>query len=181
MISYEKEVISFLGLPSIPKREFDGSTPFDKGVAIVEMYGDREAYAACTYNPDRGHTEPVVTKVFGIEPFFKIKKIFVVPDYMSNAVDIEDMDLDEESKTKAREILDEAKELENEGVEHETVTPIEKLPEWVFPEITSKEEAMAWLKRHQAVNHIKGRIPTTEENIKLRLYSIYTELQLINK
>jgi hypothetical protein len=85
------------------------------------------------------------------------------------------MDLDEQSKKKVQQVLDEAKEIENEGTKDEN--PMANLPEWIFSEIHSKEEAVAWLKNFQSRNKQKGRIPTTEENIKLRLFSIYSELQ----
>ena len=119
---------------------------------------------------------PSINKVFGLEPFKSIKKIFIVPSYMSTEDEIKDMDLDEQSKKKATEILKEASEIENEGVDSD-IPSMDKLPEWIFPEIHNKQEAEAWLRNFQSRNKQKGRIPTTEENIKLRLYSIYTELQ----
>jgi hypothetical protein len=85
------------------------------------------------------------------------------------------MDLDEQSKKKAEQMLKEAQELETEGTKEEN--PMENLPEWIFPEIENKEQAVAWLKNFQSRNKQKGRIPTTDENIKLRLFSIYSELQ----
>ena len=94
---------------------------------------------------------------------------------MTTEEEIKDMDLDEQSKKKVQQVLDEAKEMENEGTKDEN--PIANLPEWIFPEINSKEEAVAWLKNFQSRNKQKGRIPTTDENIKLRLFSIYSEMQ----
>jgi hypothetical protein len=179
MIKYEKEIINFLNIPSIPKKEFDGKTSFSKGVAVVELEDDREAYAVCSFNTDRGDKEPRVTKTFGLEHFFKIKKVFVVPNYMSRIEDVKDMDLDDNSKKKAIEILNEAKEREEEG--SNTKDPMEELPEWVFPEINSKEQAIAWLKSYNSRNRIKGKVPVTEENIKLRLYSIYSQEKEHNK
>lgn len=176
MIHYEKEIINYLGLPSIPKREHDGKTPFDKGVAVVELYGGAQAYAACTFNPDKGDTEPTITRVFGLEPFHDIVKVYIVPEYMTNVEEIGNMDLDAKSKKKAKILLDEAADVENGGVKQDDMDNIDKLSEWVFPEIGSKEQAVAWIKRYNSVNHIKGRIPTTEENIKLRLYAIYSEI-----
>lgn len=179
MIEFEDNVIAYLGLPSIPKKEHDGKSAFDKGVAIIELFDGREAYAVCEYKPNEGQTEPTVTKVFGVEPFIRIKQVFVVPNYMTNVEEVKDMDLDEESKKKVESLLNEAEELENEGVEEtDTITPIDKLPEWVFDEISNKEQALAWLKSWNKRNGIKkGRIPSTDENIKLRLYAIYTDMQ----
>lgn len=171
---FEKEVIKHLNLPSIPKKEWDGKSSFSKGVALISLQGEREAYAVASFDANVDKT-PNIVKVFGIEPFVGIKKVFVVPSYMTTEEEIKDMDLDEQSKKKVREVLNEAKEIENEGTKEEN--PIEKLPEWIFPEIENKEQAVAWLKNFQSRNKQKGRIPTTEENIKLRLFSIYSELQ----
>lgn len=174
MIYYEKEVVGYLGIPSIPKKTWDGKSPFDKGVAVVKLKGGDEAYAVCTFNPDK-HEQPQVTKVFNLEQFSGIDRIFVVPSYIVNEDEVEDMDLDDESKKKARSLLDEASVLENEGVEEKTVT-MEDLPEWIFPEINNKEEAEAWLKRFNSKNKIRSRIPKSVENLKLRLFAIYSEL-----
>lgn len=174
MIQFEKETLDFLNLPSIPLKEWDGSTSFEKGVALISLRGEREAYAIASFDADVDKN-PTIVKVFGIEPFVEIKKVFVVPTYMTTEEEVKDMDLDEQSKKKVQQVLDEAKEIENEGTNEEN--PMEKLPEWVFPEINSKEEAVAWLRDFQSRNKQKGRIPTTDENIKLRLFSIYSELQ----
>ena len=175
-IEFEKELLAYLNLPSIPLKEWkEGDMPFEKGVAVVEYYGERLAYAVCKFDPNSGIKRPRVIKTFGTEPFIKIVKVFVVPNYMSNIEDVKDMDLDEQSKKKAEQMLKEAQEIENEGTKEEN--PMENLPEWIFPEINSKQEAVAWLRNFQSRNKQKGRIPTTEENIKLRLFSIYSELQ----
>jgi hypothetical protein len=48
------------------------------------------------------------------------------------------------------------------------------LPEWIFPEIQNIEQAMAYLREYNRMNGIrKGKIPTSEETIKMRLYNIY--------
>lgn len=174
MIGFEKEVLLFLNIPSIPKKEWDGKSSFAKGVAVLEMRDGNEAYGVCAFDADFDK-KPNVVKVFGIEPFVGIEKVLVVPAYMTTEEEIKDMDLDEQSKKKVQQVLDEAKEVENEGTKEEN--PMENLPEWIFPEIENKEQAVAWLKNFQSRNKQKGRIPTTEENIKLRLYSIYCELQ----
>lgn len=175
MIEFEKEVIKYLNIPSIPKKEWDGKSSFSKGVALLELQFGHEAYAVASFDAESDKI-PSVNKVFGLEPFKSIKKIFIVPSYMSTEDEIKDMDLDEQSKKKAAEILKEASEIENEGVES-NIPSMDALPEYIFPEIHNKQEAEAWLRNFQSRNKQKGRIPTTEENIKLRLYSIYTELQ----
>lgn len=175
MIAYEKEICEHFGLPSIPKREWDEHTEFDKGVAVVELRGERLAYAACRFNREKGDTTPKITKVFGIEPFFNIKSICVVPNYMSSLSDVKDMDLDDESKRHVEQLLNEAKEMENESVG--TEEPAMPTNEWIFDEIHNKSEAMAWLRQYNRRNGIKrGRVPQNEETLKLRLYSIYSEL-----
>lgn len=174
MVAFEKEVLEYLNIPSIPKKEFDGKSSFLKGVALLDLRGEREAYAIASFDADKDKY-PRIVKVFGIEPFASIKKIFVVPAYMSTEEEIKDMDLDEQSKKKVQQVLDEAKEIENEGTKDEN--PMANLPEWIFEEIHSKDEAIAWLRNFQSRNKQKGRIPTTDENIKLRLFSIYSELQ----
>ena len=37
MIEFEKEVIKYLNIPSIPKKEWDGKSSFSKGVALLEL------------------------------------------------------------------------------------------------------------------------------------------------
>lgn len=175
MIQFEKEVLGYLNIPSVPKKEFDGKSAFPKGVAVVETSGGQEAFAIASFNPDNGDKEPKIVKVFGIEPFRKINKVFIVPSYMNTEEEIKDMDLDEQSKKKVQQVLDEAKEMENEGTKDEN--PMENLPEWIFPEIENREQALAWLRRYNSVNKVKGKLPQSDETIKLRLYSIYTELQ----
>lgn len=174
MIQFEKEVISYFNLPSIPKKEWDGKSSFEKGIALLKLKDEREAYAVAAFDADVDK-KPNIVKVFGIEPFLNIKKVFVVPAYMTTEEEIKDMDLDEQSKKKVESVLKEAREIENEGTKDEN--PMANLPEWIFSEIHSKEEAVAWLRNFQSRNKQKGRIPTTDENIKLRLFSIYSELQ----
>lgn len=174
MTKFENEIIEYLNLPSIPAKEWDRKTGFDKGVAVVKLLCGGEAYAACTYNPEKDNA-PRVTKVFTLEQFNGIEKVLVVPSYMNSIEDVADMDLDEESKRKAEGLLKEAGELENEGSES-TVTPMEELPEWIFPEIKGKEQAVAWLKRYNSSNKIKGNVSKNPEVIKLRLYAIYSEI-----
>lgn len=181
-IDYEKEVIAYLELPSIPRHEWteENGKPFAKGVAVIELYSGREAYAVCSFNPDKGQQKPTITKVFSIEPFKCIKKILVVPDYMTSIDEVGAMDLDDESKKKAEQLLAEAEEIENEGVDSSEsgIPSIDSLPEYIFPEIESREQALAWLRQYNKRNGIrKGKLPQTDETIKLRLYSIYSAMQ----
>ena len=171
MIEFEKEVIEYLHLPSLPKKEWNQQDSFQDGVAIVSLSLGRMAYAVCTFDKETDK-EPRIKKVFGIEPFTSIEKVFVVPSYMDN--DTSDADLDAESKKRAEQLAEEAKELENQGTVEEAIEDANKLPEWIFPEIQNIEQAQAYLREYNRINRIKkGKIPTNEETIKLRLYNIY--------
>lgn len=171
MIEFEKEVINYLNLPSLPKRVWNGKDSFQDGVAVVGLSQNRQAYAVCTFCKETDK-EPRIKKVFGIEPFSGIEKVFVVPSYMDN--DTTDADLDAESKKCAEQLAEEAKELENQGTVEEAIEDANKLPEWIFPEIQNIEQAQAYLREYNRMNRIKkGKIPTNEETIKMRLYNIY--------
>ena len=171
MVEYEKEVVAYLNLPSLPKKEWNQQDSFKDGVAVVSLSLGRLAYAVCTFDKETDK-EPRIKKVFGIEPFTSIEKVFVVPSYMDN--DTSDADLDTESKKRAEQLAAEAKELENQGTIDEAIEDANKLPEWIFPEIHNIEEAQAYLREYNRINRIKkGKIPTNEETIKMRLYNIY--------
>lgn len=171
MIEFEKEVITYLNIPSIPKKEWNGKDSFQDGVAVINLTLNRQAFAVCTFNKDEDK-EPRIKKVFGVEPFMGIEKVFVVPSYMDN--DTTDADLDSESKKRAEQLAAEAKELENQGTVEEAIEDANKLPEWIFPEIQNIEQAQAYLREYNRMNRIKkGKIPTNEETIKMRLYNIY--------
>ena len=171
MVEFEKEVIEYLNLPSLPKRVWDDLSSFQDGVAVVNLSLGRQAYAVCTFDKETDK-EPRITKVFGVEPFGSIDKVFVVPAYMDN--DTSEVDLDAESKKRAEQLAAEASELENQGTVDEAIRNANNLPEWIFPEIENKEQAMAYLREYNRINRIKkGKVPTNEETIKMRLYNIY--------
>ena len=171
MVEFEKEVIMYLNLPSIPKKEWNQTDSFENGVAIINLSLGRQAYAVCSFDKETDK-EPRITKVFGVEPFSGIDKVFVVPAYMDN--NTVDADLDAESKKRAEQLVAEAQELENEGVVDEAIQKADELPEWIFDEIHNLQEAQAWLKQYNIRNGIrKGKIPSNEETVKMRLYNIY--------
>ena len=176
MVNFEKEVCEYLHIPSIPKKKFDGTTSFEKGVAIIKLIDGLEAYAIATFNKEKDE-QPRILKVFSITTFDTRKEIFIVPNYMDT--NIKDADLDEEAKKKAQEIVEEAQEIENENTQDEL--DIDLTNEWVFDEIHNADEARAWLSAYNERNGIKGRLPQKEETLKLRLLAIKTETDNKNK
>lgn len=174
IILNEKEVLDFLQLPKVPAKEWDGKTSFKDGVAVVNLYGGMQMYAIATFDSEVD-TNPRIKKVFSGEPFYDIVKIFVVPTYMAKEEDVKDFDVDEQSKKAAQAILEEAKELENEGTKDEK--PVEDENEWIFAEIHSMEEAKAWVKNYKLKNRIKGALPKDEESMKLYLAVIKEDMK----
>lgn len=171
MIYFEKEICNHLSLPSIPKKEWDGKSSFKVGVAVTKLYSG-EAYAACTFDADVDE-KPRVTKVFAQEIFYDIGKIFVVPSYMD--VDVDNADLDDESKKAAERLKQEGDELT--GTNDIDIKEMQKLPEWVFDHIHNMEEARAFLISYNQKHKIRGKVPANEETIKLRLLTIYNEMK----
>lgn len=175
MIEYEKEIIEYLGLPSIPKKRWDGKTSFTKGVAVLKTQTGGFAYAVCSGDENGdGGVSVSIRKVFSIEAFDEIADIFIVPNYMANKEDVANMDLDDASKKSAEKILEAATECENEGVEE---TPLaEPLGEYYFDNITNDEEARAFIKAYNKTNNLRTRVPKTHEGLLMRLSVIYNEL-----
>lgn len=171
MVNFEQEILAYLSLPSIPKKEWDKESAFDKGVAVVELQTGREGYAVATFNPEKGDTKPRVTKVFGSEPFGDIIRVYVVPDYMET--DMRNADLDDVSKKKAEEIINEGNEIANDETETATLPNPEN--EYSFDFIHSDEEAVAYIEAYNKKNKISGRIPQKHDAIVMRLAVIYAD------
>lgn len=171
MIQFEKEILDFLRLPSIPKKEHDGKQSFKDGVAVVNLRDGGQAYAVCTFDSETMN-EPKVKKVFGITPHKNIEKIFVVPSYMDDKV--EDMDLSPRDKERAEQLVQEARDLENGGVQVKQ-TPMPE-SEYCYDHIANDEQAMAfireWNKRHGMK---KGKVPTTHEGITTKLLAMWMD------
>ena len=176
MIQFEKEVLGYLNIPSIPLKKFDGKS-FKDGVAVVELRSGYEAYAVATFD-EENDKEPRIKKIFGLEPFIGIKEIFVVPSYMDTS-DIQHADLDNESKKAAERLAAEANELENEGVEE----PKTELPEneYFFDHIHSDEEAAAFIQARNKQQKIKSRVPKSHDALVARLGVLWAEDQKRNK
>lgn len=169
-ILFEKEVCEHLRLPAIPKKAWDNKTPFDKGIAVVNLrFGDK-CYAIARFNPQKEET-PTIVKVFGNEPFIDIESIFIVPDYMET--DVKDADLDDASKKKAEELAAQAENIVEDGVGDSKST----LPDnqYMFDNITNDEEAVAFIEAYNKKNKIGGQVPKKHETILMRLAVIYAE------
>lgn len=169
MISFEKEVCSYLNIPSLPKKEWDGKSSFKNAVATIKLGGSRLAYAVASYDEAKDDA-PRVVKSFMTEPFYGIDKIFVVPSYMDT--DVDNMDLDEQSKKAAEDLKKEADELENQGADENMEVPEN---EYCFDHIHNDEEAIAFIEAYNRENNIKGAIPKKHESIIARLTVIYAE------
>lgn len=175
MIKYEKEIIEWLNLPSIPKKKWDGKTGFRDGVAVIKHNMGEESYAVATFDPE-SDKEPRIKKVFGLEPYFEIGDIFVVPAYMNE--DVESFDLDDESKKAAQRLIEEAHELENDGAEMEVDMPKN---EYFFSNIRNDEEAVAFIKAYNKNNRIKTRIPADHETILMKLSVMWADANRDNR
>lgn len=169
MIHFEKEIVEYLNLPSLPKKIWDGRRSFKHGVIVTTLYGERKAYAVATFDANKD-AKPRVTHVFCGEPFVDAdyEHIAVVPDYM-NTEGVEDWDIDEQSKRMAAVLIEEARELENEG----TIEPRELENEWVLPEIHSREEAEAYIREYLRTHRqARMEMPETDDEIKAILIAI---------
>lgn len=175
MIFKENEICQFLGIPSIPKKKWDGKTGFKRGVGIVELLAGGQAYVVVAFNPEKDN-DCHVLKVFTQEQFetghFSTDNVFVVPDYMDT--DVENMDFDEKSKEAAKALINEALDLENA----DTAASKVELPEneYYFDNIHDDEEAQAFIKSYNTSNRIRGKVPTTHEAIIMRLSVIHSEM-----
>lgn len=176
MIKFEKEVCEYLQIPSIPKKEWNEKDSFKKGVAVVRLAVSGVGYAVCTYDED-DDVEPRIIKSFASEPFYEIEKIFVVPNYITSEKDIGEMDLDDESKKKVEQLVQEAQELTQQSEQDKEIEEMQNLPEWIFDEIHNYHEAYAWLQAWNKKNKVKGQVPTNEETIKMRLLNIYSQMK----
>ena len=171
MIQKEQEVCRYLSIPSIPKKKWDGKSSFKFGVAVTELLGGGHSYAVATFDAERD-TSPRITRTFSDGIFTAVGDVFIVPSYMDT--DVSKMDLDEDSKEAARLLVEEAKELETEGV-----SALSTLPEneYLFEHIHNDDEAIAFIRSYNRANGIKGKVPTNHERITMRLSVIWSEKQ----
>lgn len=178
MIEKENEVCQYLGIPSIPKKKWDGKSSFKRGVGVVSLITGRQAYVVVSFDAEKDPDGCCrVVKVFSMEQFnlgnFGIDEVFVVPDYMDT--DVDNMDFDEKSKEAAKALVNEALDLENSDTAASKVTLPEN--EYYFDNIHNDEEGMAFIKSYNSTNKVRGgKVPTTHESIIMRLSVIYSEL-----
>jgi len=170
-IRFEKEVCQYLSLPSIPLKEWDGKSSFKDGVAVTKLSLGDLAYAVCTFNADTDK-EPRIKKVFAEERFSGIDKIFVVPSYMDTK-DIENADLDEQSKEAAERLAQETEEMTETPENEEKV----EMPEYFFDHIHNDEEAIAFITAYNRDNNIRGAVPSKHETLVMRLGVIFNDMK----
>lgn len=167
MILYKDEVCRYLSLPAIPKKIWDGKKSFAYGIATLALIDGGEAYAVVSFDAERD-SEPIIKRVFGFEQFDHIKTIAIVPTYMD--VDIDNMDLDDDSKEQARFLLEEAEEV--------AIDPSQMIQtsEYLFDNIHNDEEARAFIRAYNQKQKIKGGIPRTHDGLIMRLAVIHADL-----
>lgn len=177
MVYFEREILKYLDIPSVPKKVWDGKSSFKDGVAKIAFRPFGEGYAVVTFNKDKDKA-PRIKHVFSNEPFKKILEIYPVPQYMDD--NIQDFDMDERSKQAAASLIEEAKEYEMEGIEQ----PKTELPtdnEYFFSHIKNDEQAIAYIKAYNKRNKIRGALPKTHENIIIKLSVMWADQQKRNK
>ena len=172
-IRFEKEVCQYLSLPSIPLKEWNGKTSFKDGVAVTKLLLGDLAYAVCTFNADTDK-EPRIKKVFAEERFSGIDKIFVVPSYMVTK-DIENADLDEQSKEAAERLAKETEKLAETPENDEKI----EMPrnEYFFDHIHNDDEAIAFITAYNRDNNIRGAVPSKHETLVMRLGVIFNDMK----
>lgn len=168
MILYEKEICQYMDIPSIPKKKWDGKKSFANGVAVIELVSGSQGYAVASYDADND-TKPRIKKVFSLEQYYKVSDIFVVPSYMD--VDVENMDLDDESKESAQFLVQEADDAMEENVD-----PVaQEQTTYFFDNIHNDEEARAFIRAYNKKKKEKARVPKTHDGLIMRLSVIYDE------
>lgn len=172
IIEFEKEVCKYLNIPSIPKKEWDGQKKFTTGVGVLTHIDGSQSYAAVKYDLETGKAKVKKTFLNNI-PWTELTKVYVIPQYMEN-VDLDESDLDAESKQSMKLLMQEAKELETEKQEEKIEMPTH---EYYFKNINNDEEARAFIIAYNKRKKIKGRIPKDHQGLLMRLSVIWTEEQ----
>lgn len=163
---YEKEILEYLNIPSIPQKKWDGK-PFKNACGIVHLKGKNTAFAVFGFSDSSN--APYIKKVFGEEPIINIGEIYPIPDYM-DMQGIENWDVPDESKDAAQNLANEAIEMEKsqQNEEDEFLSN-----EWFFDEIHNIDEARAWVANYRKKKRMRGKPIKDEESLKNFLYVIY--------
>ncbi len=166
MIKFEKEITNYLNIPSIPKKEWDGISYFEECVGIAKTIDDALVFVVCSYK--EGDSKPRPVKVFDLSIIKDIETVYIVPSYMD--IDVNKMDLDDESMERANDLAMQVIEMEKE-------TANEKLPDnpYFFDNIHSDDEATAFIKAYNKKNKIRGSVPKKYDAIVMRLGVIWRE------
>lgn len=172
IIEFEKEVCKYLNIPSIPKKEWDGEKKFVSAVGVLNHIDGSQSYAVVKYDSETGKAKVNKTFLDNI-PWTELKKIFIVPQYMEN-VNLEETDLDSESKQSMKMLMQEAKELEDEKVDDKIEMPKH---DYYFQNIHNDDEARAFIIAYNKRKKIKGRIPKDHQGLLMRLSVIWMEEQ----
>jgi hypothetical protein len=173
MIQNEIQIVRFLQIPSIPKKRWDGSKSFRTGCAVTQLSGGGESYAVATFDKETDN-EPRIIKVFAEDAYVGYTDIFVVPEYMED-IDIEDADLDDESKKKLELLKDEVKEMETEPTIEEIVEEEKGGNEYYFNNIENDEQARAFIRAYNKKHKIRAKVPQSHDDLVMRLSVIYTQ------
>ena len=174
MIQYETEILKHFKIPAIPLKKWDGVSSFKDGVAVVELAYNGDAYAACTFDADTDKS-PRIVKVFAQEQFTKLIDVFVVPSYMDT--EVEDSDLDDDSKDAAKRLIEEADDAMGGSDAKTEIEKIGEQHEYFFDNIHNDEEATAFISSYNKQNGIRGNAPRKHETIIARLAVIYADIQ----
>lgn len=172
MVLNEKEICRYLDIPSIPKKKWDGKTSFQHGVAIANLVSGAQSYVAVSFDNEKD-LSPRIRKVFELEQYTTIGDVFVVPSYMN--VDVDNMDLDDDSKDMAKLLVEEA----DEKISDNEIFDDTPSNEYFFDNIKNDEEAIAFIRSYYKSKGAgkKRKIPKKHESIIIALSVIYNEIQ----
>jgi hypothetical protein len=89
--------------------------------------------------------------------------------------DIENADLDEQSKKAAERLAQETEELAETSENEEKVEMPEN--EYFFDHIHNDEEAIAFITAYNRDNNIRGAVPSKHETLVMRLGVIFNDMK----
>lgn len=164
------DCLKALTLPSLPKKEWDGESPFTKAVCMIERISGHLSYVIGKYIEETKQVK--IIQDFEMGTIKTILRVYPVPDYLDSNVDNMDFE-DEDSREAMEELLSQSEEQVMEDVE-----PEEKLSEWVFPHINNKEEAIAYLRRYKVQS---AHLLKDPDAIKAKLFILWEDQKKKNE